>query len=98
DAYLRDLFEENEEASDGDEEHGREANEKQLEQLSTATARLKSLHRRIQEFEEKLKQRHPPTLKANLEKSQVRLKERVKRELRRLGLSRHLQEAVIAEL
>src|SRR6202045_2598288 len=35
-ANLRDLFEENEEPTDGDEERGGEANEKQLKQLSTA--------------------------------------------------------------
>jgi RNA polymerase primary sigma factor len=38
-ADLRDLFEENEEPADADEEGGREANEKQLEQLSTATTK-----------------------------------------------------------
>ena len=97
-ADLRDLFEENEEPADADEERGREANEKQLEQLSTATTKLKSLHRRIEEFEEKLKERPQPILKAKLEKSQVRLKERVTRELHQLELSRHLQENVIGEL
>ena len=97
-ADLRDFFEENEEPADADEERGREANEKQLKQLSTATTKLKSLHSRIEEFEEKLKERSKPILKAKLEKSQVRLKERVKRELHHLKLSRHLQEAVIGEL
>ena len=97
-ADLRDLFEENEEASDSDEEHGPEANEKQLKQLSTATAKLKSLRRRIEEFEEKLKERPQPILKAKLEKSQLRLKQSVKRELHQLELSRHLQEGVISEL
>ncbi len=97
-ADLRDLFEENEEASDRDEEHGPEANEKQLKQLSTATAKLKSLRRRIEEFEEKLKERPQPILKAKLEKSQLRLKQSVKRQLHQLELSRHLQEGVISEL
>ena len=97
-ADLRDLFEENEEPADADEERGREANEKQLKQLSTATTKLKSLRSRIEEFEEKLKERPKPILKAKLEKSQVRLKESVKRELHHLELSRHLQEAVIGEL
>jgi RNA polymerase primary sigma factor len=94
----RDLFEENEEPTDDDEERGREANEKQLKKLFTATTKLKSLHRRIEEFEEKLKERPKPILKAKLEKSQVRLKESVKRELHHLELSRHLQEAVIREM
>src|SRR5712691_3865482 len=97
-ADLHDLFEENEEATDDDEERGREANEKQLKKLFTATTKLKSLHSQIEEFEEKLKERPKPILKAKLEKSQVRLKESVKRELHQLELSRHLQEAVIGEL
>jgi RNA polymerase primary sigma factor len=97
-ADLRDLFEENEEPADADEERGCEANEKQLKQLSTATTKLKSLHRRIEEFEEKLKERPKPIRKAKLEKSQVRLKESVTRELHQLELSRHFQEAVIREL
>ena len=97
-ADLRDLFEENEEPADADEERGREANEKQLKQLSTATTKLKSLRRRIEEFEEKLEERRKPNPKAKLEKSQVRLKESVTRELHQLELSRHFQEAVIREL
>src|SRR5713226_1437497 len=97
-ADLRDLFEENQEPADDDEERGREANEKQLKKLFTTTTKLKSLHRQIEEFEEKLKERPKPILKTKLEKSQVRLKQSVKRELHHLELSRHLQEAVIGEL
>jgi RNA polymerase primary sigma factor len=97
-ADLRDLFEENEEPADADEERGREANEKQLKQLLTATTKLKSLHRRIEEFEKKLKERPKPILRAKLEKSQSRLRESVRRELHQLELSRHLQETVIGEL
>src|ERR1019366_8830913 len=52
----------------------------------------------LEEFEEQLKERPKPILKAKLEKAQVRLKESVKRELHHLELSRHLQEAVIGEL
>src|SRR6267378_6204544 len=97
-ADLRDLFEENEEPADADEEGGREADERQLKQLLTATTKLKSLHRRIEEFEEKLKDRPKPIQKEKLEKTQARLKESVRRELHQLELSRHLQEAVIGEL
>ncbi|MGA7871160.1 MAG: RNA polymerase sigma factor RpoD [Candidatus Binatus sp.] len=97
-AELRDLFDENEEPTDADEERGREANEKRLKQLFTATTKLKSLQHRIEDLEEKLKQRPKPILKAKLEKSQVRFKESVRRELHHLELSRHLQEAVIGEL
>src|SRR6266849_2978783 len=89
DADLRDLFGENEEPADDDEERGREANEKQLKKLFTATTKLKSLHSQIEEFEEKLKERPKPILKAKLEKSQLRLKESVTRELHALELSRH---------
>jgi RNA polymerase primary sigma factor len=97
-ADLRDLFEENEEPIDDDEERGPEANEKQLKKLFTATTKLKSLHRRIGDIEENLKERPKPILKAKLEKSQVRLKESVTRELHALQLSHHLQEALIGEL
>src|SRR6202521_297281 len=65
---------------------------------STATTKLKSLRGRIEEFERQLKERPKPILKAKLEKSQVRLKASVTRELHQLELSRHLQEAVIGEL
>jgi hypothetical protein len=49
-------------------------------------------------FKEKPKERPKPTLKAQLEKSRVRLKEGVKRELHQLKLSSHLQEAIVGEL
>src|SRR5215472_7394229 len=94
----RDIFEENQELTDADEEGEPEANEKQLEKLFTATTKLKSLHRRIEEIGEKLKDRPEPNLNAQLEKSQLRLIENVKRELHHLELSRHIQEAVIGEM
>jgi RNA polymerase primary sigma factor len=98
-ADLRGIFEENQEPADDDEEErGPEANEKQLKKLFTATTKLKSLQRRIADLEEKLKERPEPILKAKLEKSQVRLKASVKRELHHLKLSRHLLEAVIGEM
>ncbi len=70
-ADLHDLLEENEEATDDDEERGREANEKQLKKLLNATTKLKSLHSRIEDIEDKLKDRPKPILKTKLEKSQV---------------------------
>ena len=97
-ADLRDIFEENEKTADNDEERGSETNEKQLKKLFAATKKLKSLRSRIEDIEEKLKDRRKPILKAKLEKPLVRLKERVKRELHHLELSRHLQEAVIGEM
>jgi len=96
-AYPRDIFEENQEPADADEGEP-EANEQQLEKLFTATTKLKSLHRRIGEIGEKLKDRPKPILKTQLEKSQLRLMEKVKRELHRLELSRHIREAVIGEM
>jgi RNA polymerase primary sigma factor len=91
-ADLHDIFGENEEpaAADNDEE-GREAHEKQLKKLSTATAKLKSLRSRIGDIEKKLKHRSKPIVRAQLEKSLVQLKDRVKRELQQLELSSHLQ-------
>src|SRR6266851_1114209 len=97
-ADLRDIFEKNEEPTDDDEERGPEANEEQLKQLFTATTKLKTLQRQIGDLEEKLKERPKSILKAKLEKSQLRLKESVTRELHALELSRHLQEAVIGEM
>jgi RNA polymerase primary sigma factor len=93
----RDIFEENQEPAD-DEEDEPDANEKQLKKLFTATTKLKSLHRRIEELGEKLKDRPKPILKRKLEKSKLRLTEKVNRELHHLELSRHIQEAVIGEM
>jgi RNA polymerase primary sigma factor len=97
-ADLCEILEENEESADADEERGREANEKQLKRLLTATTKLKSLQRCIGDIEEELKDRPKPILKAKLEKSQMRLRENVKRELHDLKLSRQLREAVIGEM
>src|SRR5216684_3446388 len=47
---LRDIFEENQEPADDDEERGPEADEKQLKKLFTATTKLKSLQRRIEDI------------------------------------------------
>ena len=95
---LRDIFEENQEPADEDEERGPEADEKQRKKLFTATTKLKSLQRRIEDLEEKLKDRPKPVLKTKLAKPLVRLNQSVKRELHHLELSGHLQEAVIAEM
>jgi RNA polymerase primary sigma factor len=94
----REILEEYQEPADADEESKSEANEKQLKKLFTATTKLKSLRRRIEEIREKLKKRPKPILKAKLEKSRLQLMESVKRELQHLELSRHLQESVIDEM
>jgi RNA polymerase primary sigma factor len=98
-ANPRDFFEETEEPTEIDGEGGPEADEKQLKKLFTATTKLKSLRRRIEEIEEKLKEDRPkPILRTKLAKSLVRLKQSVKRELHHLKVPRHLQEAVIGEM
>jgi RNA polymerase primary sigma factor len=91
-ADLHNIFEENEEPNDDK----REANKKQRKRLSTVTTKLKSFRNRIEQLEKRLKKR--PILKVKLEKSRLRLKESVTRELRHLGLSHRFQEAVIGEL
>ncbi len=99
-ADLRDIFEEAaEEPSDPDEERGPEANEKQLKKLLTSTKKLKSLHEKIEKIEQKLKDK-PRTgaVKTKFEKGLSRFKESVKRELADLELSRHLLDAVVAEM
>jgi RNA polymerase primary sigma factor len=97
-ADLRDIFEEDEGPSDNNDERGREASEKQLRKLFTATKKLKWLRRRLEEIGEQLKDHPKPILKTKLEKSRQRLTENVKRELHHLELSRHIQEAVIGEM
>ena len=92
------MFEENLEPPEAEEEGEPESNAKQLRKLFTATTKLKSLRRRIEEIGEKLKHRPKPILKTQLEKSQLRLMEDVKRELQHLELSRHIQESVISEM
>jgi len=97
-ADLRDIFEEDEGPTDNDAERGRDVNEKQLRKLLTAITKLKSLRGRIEELEEKLKDRPEPLLKAKLEKSHVQLTKGIKRELQHLELSRRLREAVIGKM
>jgi RNA polymerase primary sigma factor len=97
-ADLRDIFEEDGGPEDNNDELGREANEKQLRKLSTAITKLKSLRRRIEDLEEKLKDPPKPLLKAHLEKSHVQLTKSIKRELHHLELARNLREAVIGKM
>jgi RNA polymerase primary sigma factor len=92
------FFEENPEPADIDEEDEPDSNAKQLKKLFTATTKLKSLRRRIEELGEKLKHRPKPILKTQLERSQLRLMENVKQEPHHLELSRHIQESVIGEM
>jgi RNA polymerase primary sigma factor len=98
DADLRDIFEENEEQTDSDEERGAEANEKQLKKLLTVTRKLESLRTKIEKLEERIKKRVKLNGKTKDEKEHARSREAVKRELQRLELSRHLQDAMISEM
>jgi RNA polymerase primary sigma factor len=98
-ADLRDIFEEAEEQTEADEERGPEANEKQLKKLLTATKKLKALHAKIEEVEQKLKDKpRAAAVRTKFEKLLSRFRENVKRELNHLELSRHLLDAVINEM
>jgi RNA polymerase primary sigma factor len=100
-ADLRDVFEDaaaEAENADPDEERGPEADERQLKKLSLATKKLKEIHSKIEEVETELHDKPGPRRKPKLEKTHIRLKERVKKELRTMGLSRRLMDAVIAQM
>jgi RNA polymerase primary sigma factor len=100
-ADLRDVFEDaaNEaENADPDEERGPEADERQLKKLSLATKKLQDLRAKIEELEEELRGKVGPRRKPKLEKNLLRLQDRVKKELRTMGLSRRLMDAVIAHM
>ncbi|HEY6419376.1 MAG TPA: RNA polymerase sigma factor RpoD [Candidatus Binataceae bacterium] len=105
-ADLRDVFEDATEESDPDEERGPEADERQLKRLLTATRKLKDLRAKLEALETRL-QAHKPAAKksrngtapklSKTEKNYERIKERVKKELRAMQLSRRLMDAVIAQ-
>jgi|SRR5215472_5680723 len=98
-ADLRDVFEDAAEAADDpDEERGPEADERQLKKLSVATKKLTDLRGKIDAIDEQLAKKAGPRRKSKLEKNHARYKERVKKELRAMGLSRRLMDAVIAEM
>ena len=98
---LRDsgLFEENEEPShDPDEERGPDVSEKHLKKLYAAVKKLKALRAKVEETEEKLKDKPKDPNKTKLEKQFVKLKDNIKEELADLNLSRHVHQAVIGEM
>src|SRR5277367_3601953 len=98
-ADLRDVFEDAAETPDDpDEERGPEADERQLKKLSVATKKLTDLRTKIEAIEEELRNKPGPRRKPKLDKDHARLSERVKKELRAMGLSRRLMEAVIGEM
>jgi RNA polymerase primary sigma factor len=98
-ADLRDVFEDAAEAPDDpDEERGPEADERQLKKLSVATRKLTDLRTKIDAIEEELHNKPGPRRKPKLDKNLARYRERVKKELRAMGLSRRLMEAVIGEM
>src|SRR5216684_168387 len=98
-ADLRDVFEDAAETPDDpDEERGPEADERQLKKLSLATKKLTDLRTKIDAIEEELHNKPGPRRKPKLDKDLARYNERVKKELRTMGLSRRLMEAVIAEM
>ncbi len=95
---LREVFEEAEEPSDPDEERGPEADEKQHKKLLVATKKLKELRTKLEGVEEQLTSRPGPRRKPKIERTRLRLKDRVRKELEKLGLSRRVHEAAIAEM
>jgi RNA polymerase primary sigma factor len=97
-ADLRDIFEENEEQPDPDEERSPEANEKLRKKLSAETKKLEDLRTRIAKLEEKIRKRAKSSGKSKDERERDRLREQIKRKLHDLGLSRHLQDAMIGEM
>ncbi|MGH7863964.1 MAG: RNA polymerase sigma factor RpoD [Candidatus Binataceae bacterium] len=99
-ADLRDVFEDAEESSaDSDEERGPEADERQLKRLLTATKKLKTLRGGLEDIDTKITAGKPSrSRKQKLEKKQEKHKERVKKELRTMQLSRKLEDAVIGEM
>ncbi|MGC2302335.1 MAG: RNA polymerase sigma factor RpoD [Candidatus Binatus sp.] len=98
-ADLRDVFEDAAETPDDpDEERGPEADERQLKKLSLATKKLTDLRTKIEAIEAELHNKPGPRVKPKLDKDLSRYYERVKKELRGMGLSRRLMEAVIAEM
>src|ERR1700722_6677622 len=94
------LFEENEPDpnADPDEERGPEANEKQLKKLFASVKKLKGLRAKVEDTEEKLKDRPKGPNKTKFEKLFIKLKDGIKEELADLDLSRHVHEAVIGEM
>jgi RNA polymerase primary sigma factor len=103
-ADLRDIFEETDESSsDSDDERGPEADERQLKRLSAHGKKLKDLRAKLETIEKRLVPRKPAAKKkvaalhkpSKTEKTGLRLKDRVKKELRAMQLSRRLMEAII---
>src|SRR6202166_925113 len=98
-ADLRDVFEDAAETPDDpDEERGPEADERQLKKLSLATKKLTDLRTKIEAIQQELHNKPGPRVKPKLDKDLARYYERVKKELRAMGLSRRLMEAVISEM
>ncbi|HEY6394467.1 MAG TPA: RNA polymerase sigma factor RpoD [Candidatus Binataceae bacterium] len=98
-ADLRDVFEDSStEEPDPDEERGPEADERQLKKLFLATKKLKDTRSKLERIEEELHGKPGPRRKPKLEKLHARFKERVKKELRAMQLSRRLLEAAISNM
>ena len=99
-ADLREIYEENEEASDSsDEERGPEADEKQLKKLQLSVKKLTELRAKLGKVEEELFHGKPgPRRKPNLERELKRYKEKIKKELREMQLSPRLMESIVGEM
>ena len=96
-ADLHDVFEDNDEA-EADEEKGPEADEAQRQRLLSFTKKLTKLREKLKETEEALRAKPGPRQKSNLDKQHVRLKLRVKDELKAMQLSPGVEEVVMGEM
>ena len=105
-ADVRDIFEEHEDPNaDPDEERGPEADERQLKRLHLHLKKLKDIQVNLEKLEARIgnlktarrkgtnNNNHRPVTKT--EKLYLRLKDRVKKELRAMQLSPRLTEAII---
>jgi RNA polymerase primary sigma factor len=104
-ADVRDIFEDTEDANaDPEEERGPEADERQLKRLHGHLKKLQDLHGKLEKLETRLANHKPVRKKAGTnhnhkltktEKVFLRLKDRVKKELRAMSLSPRLIESII---
>jgi RNA polymerase primary sigma factor len=104
---IREIFEDTEDTSaDSEEERGPEADERQIKRLTTHLKKLKEVRSRLEQAEKRMAARKPAARKktaaphkpTKTEKTYLRLKERVKKDLRAMQLSRKLIETIIERM
>jgi RNA polymerase primary sigma factor len=104
---IREIFEDTEDSSaDSEEERGPEADERQIKRLTAHLKKLKEVRSRLEQAEKRMAVRKPAARKktaaphkpTKTEKTYLRLKERVKKDLRAMQLSRKLIETIIERM